>query len=444
MIDNAEGASMTRIMLMGALLIGLLACAGAQKPESPANPIEATAPKPLIGTSAPVVHLTLSNQGLDHPGLWRQNMCLADINGDGHVDLICPPPRAESKRPYIFLGDGKGGWREWSEARFPKLSYAYGGVDAGDIDGNGLTDLVLGCHQSNMTVMLQTSPGVFTQARDGLPDATHFSSRAVKLCDVNGDGRPEIIAVNETAVYPDGLRFNPNRQKVFSFKNGLWSEIPILPLSPRPMAFGDSLVVADFNGDGRPDFVSASNVFGLKQILFINRSDGFHAQDIAAIPDASYIFQVAAGDFDRDGRMDLACTMVTFDYSEEAQKDSVKVMRSRMGLLINRGETWEFHELIGSDEEKTKRKYSGLVVADFNGDGLPDIAAVFDDGNLVLFLNQGGLKFVRARTPGWVVRGKVSWMGAADINEDGTPDLVAAFGSEQQAGGLTAYIVSTK
>ena len=435
---------MKRMVIAGALMGGLLACAGAQQPGSPVNTIAGNARGSSAGAPAPVIHLTVSDHGLDHPGLWRENMCLADINGDGHVDFICPPPRAESKKPFIFLGDGKGGWREWLEARFPKLALAYGAVDVGDIDGNGLMDLALGCHQTNMTVLFQTSPGVFAEARDGLPDATHFSSRAVKLHDMNGDGRPEIIAVNETAVFPDGLKYNPNRQKVFSFKDGLWSALPILPLSPSPTAFGDSLAVADFNGDGRPDFVSASNVYALKQILFLNQADGFHAEDITAIPDGSYIFQVAAADFDRDGRMDIVCTMVTFDFSEEARKDKVRTMRSRLGLLVNRGSTWEFHELAGSDEGKSKHKYSGLAVADFNGDGLPDVAGVFEDGGLVLLLNKGGLKFVRAQTPGWVVQGKVTWLGAADFNEDGTPDLAVAYGAEQQTGRLTAYLVSSK
>jgi hypothetical protein len=438
-----EGVHMKSMIITGVLLCGLLSCAGSQEPGSPANPAAAS-PKTSPGASAPVVRLTPSDHGLDHPGLWRENMCLADINGDGHVDFVCPPPRSESQKPFIYLGDGKGGWREWTEARFPKLALAYGAVDAGDIDGNGLMDLALGCHQTNMTVLLQTSPGEFAEARDGLPDATRFSTRALKLRDVNGDGRPEIIAVNETAVFPDGLKFNPNRQKVFTFRDGLWSPLPILPLSPTPQAFGDSLAVADFNGDGRPDFVSASNVYAIKQILFLNQNDGFRAQDIAAIPDGSYIFQVAAADFDRDGRMDIVCTMVTFDFSEGARKDKVKSMRSRLGFLVNRGDAWEFHELAGSDEGKAKHKYSGLTTADFNGDGLPDVAAAFDDGSLILFLNKGGMQFVRAQTPGWVVQGKVSWFGSADFNEDGTPDLAVAFGAEQQHGHLAAYTISLK
>lgn len=370
-------------------------------------------------------------------------MALADINSDGFIDFICPPVRGTSQKPNIFLGDGKGGWRKWDEARFPMMYLAYGGVDVGDIDGNGLQDLVLGCHNANMYPLLQTEPGLFKEFREGLPSAVDFSTRVVRLADVTGDGRPEILAVNETALSPDGTRPIRKRQLVLTVKDGKWVEIPILPKNDPPAVFGDDLTVADFNGDGRLDFATASHMINRKTILFLNGPEGFTGMDIPVLPWSSYIFNVEAADFDGDSRPDLACALITMaTHSEQAKKDKNFMQFSKLVLLLNRPEGWEIRELISRPTGISRDYFLGLAAADFDGNGRPDIATVFTDGTLLMLLNQDGTRFVEARTPGWIQFGKANWVGSADINKDGTPDLAVAYGSEKYGGKLQAYFVN--
>jgi hypothetical protein len=389
-----------------------------------------------------MVTLIPAMEGLGGPGLWRENMALADINGDGFIDFICPPVRGTSQKLNIFLGDGKGGWRKWDEARFPQLYLAYGSVDVGDIDGNGLQDIVIGCHNGNMNVLLQSEPGVFKEFREGLPLTADFSTRIVKLADVTGDGRPEILAVNETLFHPDGRKAAKIRQLVLTVKDGRWTQIPILPKEDPPDTFGDALTVADFNGDGRPDFATASHMFHCKTILFLNGPEGFRAMDIPAIPDLSYVFGVAAADYDGDGRPDLACTAVTLDNSgEAAKKDKNLRLRARVFLLLNRPEGWERKDLVDRAEGLSRDHYLRMASADFDGNGRPDIVTVFTDGTLLMLMNRDGPRFVEARTPGWIKFGKAGWVGSADINNDGVPDLAVSYGSEKYGGALQAYFV---
>jgi len=54
---------------------------------------------------------------------------VADMNGDGHLDIVHGPARKQSGPPVIFLGDGQGSWTQWKEARFPSLAYDYGDVE---------------------------------------------------------------------------------------------------------------------------------------------------------------------------------------------------------------------------------------------------------------------------------------------------------------------------
>jgi len=400
-------------------------------------------PKDTLPVDAPVVTLIPAMEGLGGPGLWRQNMALADINGDGFIDFICPPVRGTTQKPNIFLGDGKGGWRKWTEARFPQLWLAYGAVDVADIDGNGLADIAIGCHNGNMNVLLQTEPGVFKEFREGLPSAVDFTTRIVRLADVTGDGRPELLAVNETLFHPDGQKSAKIRQVVLTVKDGRWTEIPILPKGENlPQTFGDALTVADFNGDGRMDFATASHLFHNKMILFLNEPEGFVGTNIAALPDSSYIFGVAAADIDGDGRPDLACTATTLDNSKEtAAKDKNLTMRSRVFLLLNRPEGWVLKDIVDRPEGVSRDHFLRMAAADFDGNGRPDIVTVFTDGTLFMLLNQDGTRFARARTPGWIKFGKASWVGTADFNKDGTPDLAVSYGSEKYGGMLQAYLV---
>ena len=62
-------------------------------------------------------------EGLPTSGQWREGFRIADMNEDGHPDIVHGPRRKEAGPPVIFLGDGKGSWTRWAEARFPSLPY---------------------------------------------------------------------------------------------------------------------------------------------------------------------------------------------------------------------------------------------------------------------------------------------------------------------------------
>ena len=50
-------------------------------------------------------------RGLPRAGQWRKGVAVADMNGDGHPDIVLPPARKSGGGPAIFLGDGQGSWR---------------------------------------------------------------------------------------------------------------------------------------------------------------------------------------------------------------------------------------------------------------------------------------------------------------------------------------------
>lgn len=423
------------------LLSLLLACTTAQSPIPTAPGAPAVEEKPAAPA---VVRVALSKEGLDREGLWRENMALADVNNDGFIDWVTPPTRGESERPHVFLGDGAGRWMEWADTRFPRLPFAYGGVAVGDIDQNGRQDIVLACHEGRIYALFQTEPGVFESRSDGLPAPEAFTSKAVKLADLTGDGRPELIALSETPTFLNGTTLNLDRQKVFAFDGGAWAPLPIVAEKGETMAFGNGLAVADFDLDGRLDFATVSSMFNFKRTVFANLADGFHPVEIPAIPDRAYLFFVDTADFDGNGRPDLVYTAMGFPLSQEPGEGAISAAESKVFVLLNLPDRWEYVELDSADVSKSKLRFRGLAAADFDGNGRPDVATVWDDFSLRIYLNGGDGAFRRATVEGWVPQGRASWLGSADLNADGRPDLAVAYGTEKDGGWLHAYLVKAE
>lgn len=388
---------------------------------STAAPQPTPVPSVVLGTVDRVT-LTPFSDGLPTQGQWRNRFDIADMNGDGHLDIVHGPPRKGGGGPRIFLGDSAGHWRLWKEASYPRAGYDYGAVAVADFNGDTHLDLALAAHLKGLTVLLGDGHGAFqlgTKPEAFEPDAaTRFTSRAVLAHDWNRDGKPDLIALGE-GPRPGGKTGGSFGGVVYLNQgNNQWQK-NVLPAEGN--SFGDTLAVGDVNNDGHTDLLMSSLVFDNKKIVQYGGADP-SSPEITALPSHAYTYAVALADVDNDHRDDL----VVGALSQEGEQMSVPLMV----LLARADSTWQHVTLANSSSRNVT---SALAAGDIDGDKNTDIAALDSDGGLRLFLGDGKGGFVEEQSPeappfGAGCRGY--HLRLVDLNADTRDEIVAAFASE--------------
>jgi hypothetical protein len=321
---------------------------------------------------------------------------------------------------------------------FPDLPFDYGAVAVGDLNRDGLQDLVLACHLRGLTALLGEGHGVFSPYAEGLelrapgngaapPD---FSSHAVALADWNRDGALDIVALAEGPtrgeLTPGATPEARRGLRVYLDHAGAWEALEGDVESAG--LFGASVAVGDVDGDGHPDAMTACAVEGERRILHLGRDRGWSTVALSALRPGAFVWAVAVADLGRGGGEDvlLAYTVV----EGGAWRHGVDMLRLHPGPA-GASQRRTIHAAAG------RRQLHGLAVGDLDGDGALDLVAAADDGAVLTFAGDGAGFFTRdgeIPAPEW----RRGCAGAAvrirDLDGDGAGEIVAAFAGERGLG----------
>lgn len=267
-------------------------------------------------------------------------------------------------------------------------------VTTADMDGSGSTDIVaLDAADHQVDLVWVSRDGGFSLLAQDFSDIGDMSALAV--ADVNGDGKPDVI-ISDGSGTASGVRVLLNRGDGTLAPDVAYANDSAAGAGPV------SVTVADVNGDGLPDIITANGSNGTVSVL-INDGDGTFAAPIT-YPAGSDPVAVAVADLNGDGHPDL---MVA-----DLAGDSVQI-------LLNAGDgtfAAPLPQAVGSQPV-------ALTVADVDGDGHLDILAVDQgDDSVAVLLGHGDGSFSTAAF--YATGGNPGWITAQDLNGDGRLDIV--------------------
>ncbi len=384
----------------------------------------------LLGNGDGTFHRPVSYSFNTYPS-W---VVIADVNGDHKPDLIVSGQvnLGENVEPLgVFLGNGDGTFQS-------EVSYASGGYDdtsalglsypayVADVNGDGKPDLLVvnelgGSGGSGVIgVLLGNGDGTF-QPVVGYGSGGSYATSLV-VADVNGDGKPDLVVGNCGASGAGCLNKLPGAIGVLLNKgDGSFQAAKSYSTGgSQYLVHNGSITVADVNGDGKPDLIEPNEGGDTVGVLLNNGNGTFRpAVTYASGGDGPNLAFVA--DVNGDGKLDLIV-------------NNIGVYSGSIGVLLGNGNgTFKAAKAYSTGVAGTGGAGGSLaVVADVNSDGIADVAvAGACPSNLVcsepvltsvLLGNRDGSFQANQLffTGGYLLLG----LTVADVNGDGRPDLL--------------------
>jgi hypothetical protein len=282
-------------------------------------------------------------------------------------------------------------------------------IAVADFNNDGKLDMAVPVYSifsaaTDLTVLLGNGDGTFTDGPTA--PATSENANNAAVADFNGDGNADVALS-----LPDANQI----QVLLGNGDGTFAA-----LTPISVAEPYAVAAADLNGDGKPDLI-AEICATQSLVIFLGNGDGTFTQK--STPAAGGCpTSVAVGDFNGDGVPDLAVAL-----------NGPEGMASTVTILIGNGD--------GTFTPKPESPEVGdnplsIVAADFNGDGILDLAVVnsFVDssqpGTVTILLGKGDGTFTPTAVSPTVGMNPNS-IAVGDVNGDGKADLVITNGASK-------------
>jgi len=343
-----------------------------------------------------------------------EGITTADFNNDGLADVAVTDVKGGDPRARIYLGNGAGGF---TAGGTQTTGLSPTSITANDFNGDGKTDVAV-ANYTSQTISILAGDGNGNLAGDPSPLSAGSTNvviggntyirnpnpRIIVSGDFNGDGKPDLAWTND---YADFLGTQVAGTVGIALNNGTATPFTTVTATGSIGNTPYGLIATDLNGDGKLDLVAANSPSlgnGSISALLGNGNGSFQSAINTTVGTRPRYF--ATGDFNRDGKQDLALTQTIND-------NNLRVLLGDGSGNFSSQATYS----MGADASPR-----GVFSADFNADGYLDLAATSLTGdNVSIFQGSGDGSFSLREV---VAAGDSSyWISSADFNRDSLPDL---------------------
>lgn len=345
-------------------------------------------------------------------GNQARSIAIVDFDGDGLADIgVASRDSNASVSIFRNLSSGNG------ILLAPRVDLPAAGVwniVASDIDLDGKPDIVVGGSSSSRSVRVlrNTSSPANLSFETSTSFPIHGGATGIAAGDLDGDGRPDVVASNQ------------NNDDVSILRNATTSSGPITFASRLDMSTGPApsdVVMADFNLDGKID-IATSNSNGNSFSILENSSSPGSTSFAPRVLDFGVGLgpvHLAAGDFDENGRTDLVIS------NQSAGTISIAVNISQPGGRANFASRKDYLTPL-------KAPVTNLDGFDFDVDGDVDLAVSFNNISNVfrisIYRNNGQGDFtdrldVVPVPPSYITGVEPTYLACGDLDGDGLADI---------------------
>jgi Bacterial Ig-like domain (group 3)/FG-GAP-like repeat len=280
------------------------------------------------------------------------NIVFADFNNDGIIDFAATDS-ASNNQTVVYLAQANGTYVGTPLIANPP-NYGTCNNSADDLNNDGFLEIVsANCGFNDLVIYVNNGDGTFqpgvTYAYGA--NSPYLMGEAITIADVNGDGNKDIISSN----------FDGGDVTVLLGKGDGTVSLPAVGYSTGGSPHTSALV-ADFNGDGFMDIVVPDDNFSFAYLQGYGDGTFRAAMDFfSPVPDTGRAFSevIASADLNGDGYADV----VVGNCCDGSIGITVflSLPDGSLGPGANYG---------------TNGSLTSVAIADFNGDGIPDIAAL--------------------------------------------------------------------
>lgn len=378
-----------------------------------------------------------------------QAIALADVNNDHLPDILVVDSSGTVR---VFLNSGAGSFRSATSVPVGAGPVA---VTTGDFNHDNFPDIaVINADDSTVSVRLGDGSGGFSGGSDFDVDS---SALGLVAADFSGDGVDDLAVLGDSSVFlfksnGDGTftpfdtasvdtgttgdyaiaqgKFDSSGFVDLAISSGDFASVVVLLgdghgsfQTAGPFGVGsepEGIVVADLNGDGKQDIaaVDSGEFADFNVSLLYGNGDGTFQGDVRTTAFDSSV-AITAADFDSDGTIDLAVTA-----NENSSTPGIAILCQPGTFCSPSGATFDGGFVLLNQGLGLGSGQQAIQAGDINGDGLPDLIALSEDGaSIGVFLN------TTATTPGPSPTPVVTATVTPTSNTPSTPTATPTIGS---------------